>query len=299
MHVSCKYICVFWYGLCTSIYICSCHTILTSYYTYILYLYTLCTHIYRNSYVPHMMQYLLAKMALASDRYIALLNNTKPTPVYTIPSIAPESCSSDSNSSGSVYIDATHTHDSPCPTHTFLPCIHSNSESNIISVRGTLTSRQHLELCWGLLLRHFGMCDATDASVPSVYSGTTNSDINTTGDVVVDRLGQLNKIYDRIISNTGIHNSMHTTNCTNGSAPVYDKSGEYMYDLYTLKYIHDEYINTISNSSSMYNIVYGMIAISYRERPPMTAEEGEAVRSFFGFRARDIIMKDIKNNSIK
>ena len=31
----------------------------------------------------------------------------------------------------------------------------------------------------------------------------------------------------------------------------------------------------------------------------MAAEEGEAVRSFFGFRARDIVMMDIKNNSIK
>ena len=246
-----------------------------------------------------MMQYLLAKMALASDRYIALLNNTKPTTnaICTIPSIAPEGCSSDSNSSGSVYIDATHTQDSPCSTHTSMSCIHSNSESNIISVRGTLTSREHLELCWGLLLRRFGMCD-TNTSILQCHNTTSDDNTTTTNTDAIERLTKLNSICDSIISNTGIYNSIHTTNCTNCSAPVYDKSGEYIYDLYTLKHIHDEYINTISNARCIYNIVYGMIAISYRERPPMTAEEGEAVRSFFGFRARDMIMMDNKHNSI-
>ena len=245
------------------------------------------------------MQYLLAKMALASDRYTALDNNTKPTTnaICTIPSIAPESCSSDSNSSGSVYIDATHTQDSPCSTHTSMSCIHSNSESNIISVRGTLTSREHLELCWGLLLRRFGMCD-TNTSILQCHNTTSDDNTTTTNTDAIERLTKLNSIYDSIISNTGIYNSIHTTNCTNCSAPVYDKSGEYIYDLYTLKHIHDEYINTISNARCIYNIVYGMIAISYRERPPMTAEEGEAVRSYFGFRARDMIMMDNKHNSI-
>ena len=244
-----------------------------------------------------MMQYLLAKMALASDRYTALFNNNKPTtPVYTIPSITPEGGSGDANSSSNAYTDTTFTHDQPDPSHTFTSCIHSNSESNNIPVRYTLTSRQHLELCWGLLLRRFGMCD-TDTTLPSGYSGTTiatNHDDNTTS--VIDKLSQLNSIHDSIISNTNIQ----TTFDTSGSAPVYDKTnGEYMYDLYALKHIHDEYINTasISNTRSVYNIVYGMIAISYRERPPMTAEEGEAVRSFFGFRARDIIMMTRVENS--